>query len=102
MVGSELNKIRRFLDSQADRREITTYKITETLFKNNRLPYQIKNLNFEYEDGIIIFNDADEIIWEDDHNVLRQFLINSAELKITMNNINIKFENGNINIKVVG
>jgi len=66
------------LETFADFRAMTTYRITEDFPKNGKRTYEVINLHAEAEDEFIMFNDPGNIIAEHDVNVLNMFSANSV------------------------
>lgn len=84
------------------------YIITEDFPVNGKRTYEIYNLTFEQEDGIIIFDDAEGLLLETMPNVLAAFLRKSVlEVRQAINEKDfilrtlLKFKDGSINIDVV-
>jgi hypothetical protein len=100
MTVGDFRKLKNFFSEWIDMREIVTYQITEKCSCHNDT-YEVKNLFVEMEDGVIWFEDLEDVILSKDKS-RKGFLISSAELvDYHKDQLSIKLKDGMIKIKVI-
>lgn len=98
MTIREFNKINKWLLTNEDLYETPKYQITEVYINKKYVTYEVYNLSFTLESGVVWISDAEDIILSEEY--LKGFILTSAEVEISKGYISIKLKGVSLLIKL--
>jgi hypothetical protein len=99
MTIREFNKINKWLLTNDDLYETPKYQITEVYINKKYVTYEVYNLSFNLESGVVWLSDLDDVI--SDGEYFKGFVLSSAESELCKNYFSIKLKGLSLLIKLI-